>query len=287
MALTSIADLSVRLGGRQILTKIDLPDFLPGQFVGLIGPNASGKSTLLRTIALAAGFDGEIRVSGQRVDEMRRRDRSRLISMMPQSPPSGSTLSPFELLRSYARAMDLGLADEALEDRMAELLSALGLLREAHRPLMELSGGKRQLVGLCLAMIRNPTLLLLDEPTSALDLHWQLTALQVAREYATSRQAVCIAALHDINLALRFCDVLVVLKHGAVAACGRPGEVLTPQLVAHVYGVRARMEACSHGLPVLISDAPLSGPVPADAGASMVPPAPPVRSTREERRHVP
>jgi iron complex transport system ATP-binding protein len=253
--MTSVSDLSVTIGKRQILHGIDFPTLEPGQFVGLIGPNASGKSTLLRTISLGSKYQGTVTVDDRDVVRLRRKERSKLISMMPQTPPLGSTLSPFELLRSYARAIDLGLGDQALEIRISDLLGNLGLMPDAHRPMAELSGGKRQLVGLCLAMIREPALLLLDEPTSALDLRWQLTALGVARSYVKSRDAIGIAALHDINLALRFCDLLVVLKEGHLAACGPPREVVTPALVADVYGVAARMESCSEGYPFLIADA--------------------------------
>ncbi|WP_417692910.1 ABC transporter ATP-binding protein [Roseibium sp.] len=255
MAVMSVADLHVRLSGREILKGISLPEMRAGQMVGLIGPNASGKSTLLRAIAMGSGTQGGISLGGKPVTVMKRAERAANISLMPQTPPLGSTLTPFELLRSYARATNLGLSNAQLGDRMGELLGKLGLLPDAHRKLNELSGGKRQLVGMCLAMVNEPKYLLLDEPTSALDLRWQLTALSVARNYARSREAICVAALHDINLALRFCDLLVVLKDGCVAASGVPEEVIDSALLADVYGVSARLERCSQGAPVLIADA--------------------------------
>ncbi|WP_346911623.1 ABC transporter ATP-binding protein [uncultured Roseibium sp.] len=261
MAVMKIDDLSVTLGKRPILQGISLPELTSGQFVGLLGPNASGKSTLLKTIALGLRYEGALKVADREVSRIGRKERSLLISMMPQTPPIGSTLSPFELMRSYARATELGMNDKVLGYRMAELLNRLGLTPDAHRPLMELSGGKRQLVGLCLAMIREPAFLLLDEPTSALDLRWQLTALDVARDYTRSHNAVGIVALHDINLALRYCDTLAVLKNGRTAACGRPSDVVTPELLSDVYGVEARMETCSAGHPVLIADRPSTGEI--------------------------
>ncbi|ADZ70591.1 ABC transporter ATP-binding protein [Polymorphum gilvum] len=257
MAVISLTDVSVRIGSRQILHGVTVPDLVPGQVVGLIGPNASGKSTLLRTIAIGSDFGGTITCDGRDVRAMKARDRSGVIALMPQSPPQGSALSPFELMRSYARAMDLPLSDVELDRRMADLLRDLGLLAEAHRPLQELSGGKRQLVGLCLALMREPQLLLLDEPTSALDLRWQLAAVRLSRSYVEAAQAIAIIAVHDINLALRFCDLLIVLRDGRVAACGTPAEVVTPDLIAYVYGVSARMERCSAGYPILISDEPI------------------------------
>lgn len=255
MALMSITNVSVSLSGRQILKGVSLPELEGGQMVGLIGPNASGKSTLLKTIAMGKSFSGQIAFDGKSVGDMKRGERSSRVSLMPQTPPLGSTLTPFELLRSYSRATHLGLPDKVLESRMHFVLSALGLLPDAHRRLNELSGGKRQLVGMCLAMINEPQYLLLDEPTSALDLRWQLTALGVARDFSRAKQAVCIAALHDINLALRFCDVLVVLKNGEVAASGAPAQVIDRTLLADVYGVSARLEHCSEGTPILIADA--------------------------------
>lgn len=255
MAVMQVSDLGVRLSGREILKGVSLPTLQGGQVVGLVGPNASGKSTLLRTLALGRAFSGEIALDGAPVLSLSRRDRAQRLSLMPQTAPIGSTLTPFELLRSYARATRLSVSDRDLGQRMEGLLGQLGLLPDAHRRLNELSGGKRQLVGLCLAMIGEPEYLLLDEPTSALDLRWQLTALSVARDFARDRGAVCIAALHDINLALRFCDVLVVLDQGRIAAAGAPEEVMTAELLARVYGVSARLERCSQGAPVLIADA--------------------------------
>ncbi len=261
MAVISVRDLSVRIGRRRILDRITLEDITPGSFVGLIGPNASGKSTFLRTLAIGRAHDGDVLLDGADVRALPARTRTSRISLMPQTPPQGSSLSPYELMHSYARAMQLDLAASALEQRMSVLLDALGLSAEAHRPLQELSGGKRQLVGLCLAMIREPSLLLLDEPTSALDLRWQLAAIRLAKEYVTASGACAIVAVHDINLALRFCDRLIVLRDGQLAASGVPGEVVTPDLIADVFNVSARLEHCSAGFPMLVSDAQMeAGP---------------------------
>jgi iron complex transport system ATP-binding protein len=102
--------------------------------------------------------------------------------------------------------------------------------------------------------VRAPRLLLLDEPTSALDLRWQLQVLQAVRALVSEGQTLALIAVHDLNLALRFCDRIVVLGQGRVLAAGRPADVLTPALLHTAYGVRARIEHCSLGHPLVLAD---------------------------------
>jgi len=250
MAVISVKNLGVTLGGRAILNDITLPDIAPGQLLGLIGPNAAGKSTLLRAILGEARSSGTIEIDGRDIRAMNRLDRRAALSYMPQAIPQGSSLSPFELVRSFARATDLALPADRLEARIATFFSNLGLIAEAHRPMSVLSGGKRQLVGLCLTM--------LDEPTSALDLHWQLAAIGMVRGTLESGQHAAIIALHDINLALRFCDTIAVLKDGHLVGAGRPADIVSPDLIRDVYAVSARVERCSNGIPMLLADGPAS-----------------------------
>src|SRR5690606_5936130 len=127
------------------------------------------------------------------------------VGFMPQTPPQESALRPYELLWSAARALGLELSDRALAQRIENLLQRLGLAEFSMAPLYSLSGGKRQLVGLALALIREPCLLLLDEPTSALDLHWRMIVLDLVQERVREQGAMAIAALHDLDLAARYC----------------------------------------------------------------------------------
>ena len=142
------------------------------------------------------------------------------------------------------------------------MVAALGLQALALRRLDELSGGQRQMVGLAQVIVRAPRLLLLDEPTSALDLRWQLQVLQAVRAMVQQQGAIGLVAVHDLNLALRFCQHVLVLGGGRVLAAGDPAQVLTPALLQQAYGVQARVERCSQGNLLVLADAalPLSPP---------------------------
>ncbi len=122
------------------------------------------------------------------------------------------------------------------------------------RHLDELSGGQSQLAGLAQALIREPRVLLLDEPLSALDLNHQFHVMQLVREQTRRHGMTTLVVLHDLGAALRHADRVIVLKQGQLLADGPPAQAITPALLAHVYGVQARVEPCSQGLPQVIVD---------------------------------
>lgn len=124
----------------------------------------------------------------------------------------------------------------------------------ALRPLAQVSGGQRQLAGLAQSLVRDPAVLLLDEPTSALDLRWQLAVLQTVRTLTADRSCLALIAIHDINLAARFCDRLLILGNGGLLADATPADALTPEVLARAYAVEARVEPCSAGYPVVLAD---------------------------------
>ncbi len=166
---------------------------------------------------------------------------------VPQDLTSTAALRAFEAVLISARR-------EACEDpitRTGEVLHSLGLDAIASRYLNELSGGQRQLVAVAQMLVGNPGLMLLDEPTSALDLHHQIFVLDEVRAKAQRDGSLGLVAIHDINLAARMCDQLVVLKKGHIRAQGRPADVLTGELVEGVYGVEA--DVVQHGGAPLIA----------------------------------
>ena len=134
------------------------------------------------------------------------------------------------------------------------LLEHLGIAHLAMRHLDELSGGQSQLAGLAQALIREPRVLLLDEPLSALDLNHQFHVMQLVREQTRRHGMTTLVVLHDLGAALRHADRVIVLKQGQLLADGPPAQAITPALLARVYGVQARVEPCSQGLPQVIVD---------------------------------
>ncbi len=243
--------ISAFYGRKHVLDRVDLPDLTDNQVLGLLGPNASGKSTLMRCLSGEKTTEGRIAIDGETRANMGHDGWHHRLASMPQSPPNPSALLPTELMWSTARALDLDLSDQELGRQIEDIFKRLGLAELALAPLHTLSGGKRQLVGLALALMRDPDVLLLDEPTSALDLHWRMVVLDLVRERLAERGGVVIAALHDLDLAARYCDLIVLLHRGKIIASGTPSEVLTPANLARVYRVETRVTADEDGRPIV------------------------------------
>ncbi|SEN85509.1 iron complex transport system ATP-binding protein [Paracoccus alcaliphilus] len=247
----SVRDVSIRYGRRVILDGLSLPDLPAGQVTVLAGPNAAGKSTLLRAVAQLGSYHGGITLDGRDLAHLPGAERARLVGFMPQTLPSGSSLIVLQSILAALRATGETPAAEADAAAMA-VLDRLGIADLALRPLDQLSGGQRQMVSLAQAIVRDPRLLLLDEPTSALDLARQVRLLAELRRLAAEGRVV-LAVLHDLALAAQWADRIVVLHQGGLHSHGQPAQVLTPAMLAEVYQVEARVERCSRGnLTVMI-----------------------------------
>ncbi len=212
-----------------------------GQFVGLIGPNGAGKSTLLRTLSgVLRHQQGAVWLEGSDLGAMRARDVAAMLALVPQIAPYTQGFTAFELVL-MGRYPHLGrfAVEGQADDRIAR--DAMLLTETDHfapRTLDTLSGGERQRVFLARALAQQPRVLLLDEPTSNLDILHQLTILGLVRQLVDNG-LTAIAAIHDLNLAARYCDRLVLLSNGGVVTEGAPEEVLTPETIESAFGVRA------------------------------------------------
>ncbi|KAB1504485.1 ABC transporter ATP-binding protein [Corynebacterium sp. 320] len=243
--MLTITDLHVSYGRRQVLRGISAGCGEPGTVTGLVGPNAAGKSTLVKAIAgvcpIASG-QAQVELDGT---VLKGRARQRALGYVPQDVLSSASLTVFESVVISARG--------AVEDPLtasAEALERLGIAGLAQRSVRELSGGQRQLVAVAQMLVRRPHVLLLDEPTSALDLRHQVELLQLTRQEVRKRDAVALVVLHDLNLAARYCDQLLVLADGQVVEHGTPAQVLRADLLEQVYGLRARV-LDDEGTPVV------------------------------------
>jgi iron complex transport system ATP-binding protein len=247
-----ISQLAVRRGERQIISALDIPPLLPGTLTALVGPNGAGKSTLIHALAGLLKASGELVLNGTLLNGLSPLARSQKVGLLPQTLPQCVGLSAFELLLGSLQIA--GIGHQLSVQRIEQVLSRLQLTELAFRQLDTLSGGQRQMIALAQVLIREPELMLLDEPTSALDLRWQLAVLSAIAEEARTKQKIAVLALHDLNLALRICDRILVLHQGRIVADGIPQEVLSSELLARVYGIEGRIEQASCGRPYLFVD---------------------------------
>ena len=214
-----------------------------GQFVGLIGPNGAGKSTLLRAISSVLGYqEGSVSLHGADLKSLPARKVAELLALVPQIAPFTQGFTAFELvlMGRYPHLGRFQVEGEA-DDRIA--MDAMRLTETESfttRTLDTLSGGERQRVFLARAVAQQPRVLLLDEPTSNLDILHQLKILGLVRRLVNDG-LTAIAAIHDLNLAARYCDRLVLLDEGRVVTDGRPEEVLTAETLESAFGVRSAL----------------------------------------------
>ncbi|MGW0390573.1 ABC transporter ATP-binding protein [Streptomyces sp. NPDC003042] len=235
----TVEGVRYEVDGHTLLHGVDLTA-RSGETVGVVGPNGSGKTTLLRclygTLRPAAG---RVLLDGTDAGTLGVKARARRVAVVPQDAAGTFGLTVREVVamgRSpHKRFWEQDSADDAR--RVREALQTVGAAAFAARRFDELSGGERQRALVARALVQEPGLLALDEPTNHLDIRYQLEILGLVRGLA----ATSLLVLHDLNLAASFCDRLYVLSGGRVVAAGPPGEVLTEELLAEVYGVRAHI----------------------------------------------
>ncbi|MDO5731307.1 ABC transporter ATP-binding protein [Corynebacterium sphenisci] len=249
MSLT-IEDLHFAYGSNRVLRGMSISTLRGGSVVGLLGPNAAGKSTLVKTIAGIHRADGGRAVVRLGEREPRGAELRRTVGYVPQDLPTSASLTAFEtILVAGRRSGTWRMTDEVLEAAGA-VLELMGIAHLASRYVAELSGGQRQLVAVAQMLVREPRVMLLDEPTSALDLRHQVELLKIVRHQVARTDSLGVVAIHDLNLAARYCDELVVLADGVAHAQGTPAEVLVPDVLERVYGLRARV-LDDGGVPVV------------------------------------
>ncbi len=250
-AVLTVRDLRAGYGGRTVIDRLSLPPMVPGRLVALVGPNAAGKSTLLRAMAHLARVQGDIRLGGTDLGRLRPAERAATIGFMPQSLPDDVSLSVLESVLA-AITVTAGGDGTPVEERALDVLEELGVSDLASRTLNLLSGGQKQVVSLAQAIACAPPVLLLDEPTSALDPARQFQIMRIVKNYAAAGRIV-VAVMHDLALAAQWADEIVVLTGGRLHGAGPPADILTPGMLAEVYGIKARVERCSEGrLQILV-----------------------------------
>ncbi|MCA5922021.1 ABC transporter ATP-binding protein [Curtobacterium oceanosedimentum] len=250
--------LSVGYDRHPVLRDLDLR-VERGTVTTFLGANGCGKSTLLKAFGrVLKPQSGEVLLDGVPIRREPNRQVARKLAILPQSPVAPAGTSVLDLVmrgrnphQSWAKpwtAEDAAVAEEAI--------AATGLTEVAHRDVASLSGGQRQRAWIALVVAQQAETLLLDEPTTYLDLAHQLEVLRLVRRLNREQGSTVVMVLHDLSLAARYSDRLVVLHDGGVAADGAPDEVLTPALLEHAFGLHARVVPDPvTGAPMIVPEA--------------------------------
>ncbi|MFC8047577.1 ABC transporter ATP-binding protein [Nocardia sp. NPDC057353] len=237
-------------GDRVIVDGLSL-EIAPGVVTTVIGPNGCGKSTLLRSLGrLLRPSAGQVVLDGKAISAMRTRDVARIVGMLPQTPvaPEGLTVADLVARGRHPHQSWIRQWSAGDEDEVATALAQTGIADLADRPLDELSGGQRQRAWISMALAQGTDILLLDEPTTYLDLAHSLEVLDLVDRLHADYGRTVVMVLHDLNLAIRYSDRLVVMAAGRIVAQGAPAEIVTPELLREVF----RLEAT-------VLDDPMSG----------------------------
>lgn len=234
----AVTNLCHHYGARQVLHNATFAAAAPGSLTAMIGPNAAGKSTLFRAVAgMIRPASGQITLEGADLAAMPARSRTRLIGFMPQSFTSNAALTVFEVVMLARKQLSGWTVAREDIHAVAALLEKMGIAHLAQAHVGEISGGQGQMVSAAQALIREPRVFLFDEPTSALDLRRQLELMSLIRDETRARNVTSIVALHDLNLAGRFADELLLVRQGQILAQGTPDSVLGDARVGETYGV--------------------------------------------------
>lgn len=242
MTAIEIRDLTVSFGEFRAVDGLSatIPS---GSWIGLIGPNGAGKSTLLRALLGLVEHEGEAAADGRPMREMSRRDLSRLLAFVPQTPscPPDMSVADYVLLGRTPYISHLGTETGRDLDVVADVLERLDLSDVVARRLGTLSGGELQRVVLARALAQQAPVLVLDEPTSALDIGHQQQVLELVEDLRRDVELTVVSAMHDLTLAGQFADELLLMSNGRRIAVGRPDEVLTEHTIGEHYGASVRV----------------------------------------------
>jgi len=249
----ALRDVCVSYNGSRVLEGLTL-DVASGEWVCLIGPNGSGKTTALRAIAGMLGYSGDITLDGAAPHGLSRRDIARAVAMVPQIPviPEAMTVADYVLMGRTPYIPYLGTEKKHDREITASVLEQLDLWALRSRQMGSLSGGELQRAVLARALVQEAPVLLLDEPTTGLDVGHAQQVLELVDRLRSERELTVVSSMHDLTIAGQFADQLVLLSAGRIVASGRAGSVLTEDRIREHYGASVRVIEDSSGAVVVI-----------------------------------
>lgn len=235
-----IRGLSFAYNHKPVLRSIDFE--FRGGLLTLVGPNGSGKSTLLKCINQVLRSQGTVVLDGSKLAHMDIGSLSRLLGYVPQYSPKAFPMTVFDSVLLGRRSRFGWKPRKEDIEQVAKIIESLGLQDFILRNINELSGGERQKVMIARALAQEPRMMLLDEPTSALDIKHQLEVLNLIRKKVDEGELMAIMALHDLNLASRYSDMVILMKEGEITGYGPPSSVITRDNIERVYDVEVLVE---------------------------------------------
>jgi len=234
-----IKDIEFGYGSTPVLENVCL-EVAPSEVVSICGPNGAGKTTLLRCInRILRPTKGSILLDGHEVKNMRMSEIARHIGYVPQSTANVFPVTVFDMVLMGRRPHLGWRSSEADIEKVVEILKMMKIENLAMRDFSGLSGGQQQKVIIARALAQEPNILLLDEPTSNLDIKHQLEVMEIIKNLSIEKGISVITAVHDLNLASRYADKIILMKGGRIVCAGSPASVLTPENILAVYGVEA------------------------------------------------
>lgn len=250
-------DLTLGYGDRVIVEGLDL-EVHTGVITTVIGPNGCGKSTLLRSLGrLLKPKSGEVILDGKAISAMKTKEVARVLGMLPQAPtaPEGLTVADLVSRGRHPHQSWIRQWSSDDESEVANALELTGVSDLADRPVDELSGGQRQRAWISMALAQGTDILLLDEPTTYLDLAHSVEVLDLVDRMHEDLGRTVVMVLHDLNLAVRYSDQLIVMSEGRIVMSGTPQDVISEELLLEVFGLEATV------IDDPVSDRPLIVPI--------------------------
>ncbi|TSD47357.1 ABC transporter ATP-binding protein [Rhodococcus sp. KBS0724] len=250
-------DLTLGYGDRIIVDGLDI-EIPTGVITTVIGPNGCGKSTLLRALGrLLKPKSGSVVLDGKAISSMKTKDVARVLGMLPQTPVAPEGLTVADLVARGRHPHQSWIRQWSADDEgeVAQALELTGVSDLADRPVDQLSGGQRQRAWISMALAQGTDILLLDEPTTYLDLAHSMEVLDLVDQLHEEMGRTVVMILHDLNLAVRYSDHLIVMRDGAIVASGVPKDIISTELLLDVFGLEAAV------IDDPVSDRPLIVPI--------------------------
>ena len=253
----TVRDLTFGYDGKTILDSISL-EIEKGCIVSLVGPNGAGKSTLIKCIdRILRPQMGTVLIDGKEAAQLSSKDFSKTMGYVPQSTTEVFPYTVFDIVL-MGRRPHIGWRVSSNDVKIvSKTLRFMGIEEFASRYFDELSGGEKQKIAMARALAQEPEVLLLDEPTSNLDIKHQLEVMNIVKKLVQERKITAVMAMHDLNLASRFSDSILMLKDKRVFGMGEPKSILIPENIERVYGVRAEVIKDSKGMPYIMPIEPV------------------------------